>query len=171
MRRRPVRQMDSSPADHRASIHVKRLQTYINLPTKQVAKLSLMFSDSRVGPHRRLRAARVLGAVGAGSALGQLLPALRRSRAASRYLRGLRPSALTEKSKRAAWRGWMPGARTRVGCHGWSCRTARLQHRSRQRDRQLTQRVYLAGRIVPWMCRCLRSHESGVCWRNRHRRA
>jgi hypothetical protein len=108
--------MDSSPADHDASIHVKRLQTYINLPTKQGTTSSLMFSDSRAGPRRRLHAARALGAVGVlGSALGPFLPALRRSRAASRYLRDLRPCALTEKSKKGRVAGWNPGDRTCVG--------------------------------------------------------
>ena len=172
MQRRPVRPVDSSPADHRVSIHVKRLLTYINLPTKQGATLSLTFSDSRVGPHRQLRAARVLEAVGApGSALGPGLPALGRARAASRYLRGLpamRINRIVEKG--AASRGGVPGDRTCGGAqleppHGGIA--AEIETKSRP----ITQRVYLAGRIVPWMCHCLRSHRSGVCRRNRHRRA
>jgi hypothetical protein len=91
--------MDSSPADHHASIHVKRLQTYINLPTNQGAMLSLMFSDSRVGPHRQLRAAGCSGpSIGARAALAGLA-AIESRKPHLRGLRALRINRKVEKGR------------------------------------------------------------------------
>jgi hypothetical protein len=60
--------------------------------------LSLMFSDSRVGPHRRLRAARVLGpSIGARTALAGLAAIDSRKP----YLRGLRAMRINRKVEKS----------------------------------------------------------------------
>ena len=125
MRRRHIRSVDSSPADHHASIHLKRLQTYINLPSKQGATLSLMFCDSRVGPLRccarqgRARPSKRLDPHSGGSR--------RPWGIAGRALRfaAIRINRKVEKGRSAG--GWMPDDLTCVGCRSASRRTVRLQ--------------------------------------------